>query len=227
MENKIIMKKWILKTVLFCLFCSITACGQNKSNKESDYSVPTKETIGIIGAGNVGSTLGEKWAKAGYKVLFSSLNLEESKKLAKKTGHQSEGVSVEDAAKRGNIIVLAVPFKAEASLSKQIGPLIKDKILLECDNAYPGRDGDIANDAKAIGVANYSFQHYFPNVKMIRAFSSSAIVNVKNANKNNPITVPYALSNNTIKNIAEELIIATDGIPRYIGSIKDSKSLDY
>ena len=32
--------------------------------------------IGIIGSGNIGSTLGEFWVKAGHQVLFSSRNPE-------------------------------------------------------------------------------------------------------------------------------------------------------
>ena len=37
--------------------------------------------IGIIGSGNIGSTLGEWWIKAGHEVLFSSRHPEELKGL--------------------------------------------------------------------------------------------------------------------------------------------------
>ena len=37
--------------------------------------------IGIIGSGNIGSTLGTLWVKSGYPVLFSSRHPEELKKL--------------------------------------------------------------------------------------------------------------------------------------------------
>ena len=37
--------------------------------------------IGIIGSGNMGSTLGTLWVKSGHPVLFSSRHPEELKKL--------------------------------------------------------------------------------------------------------------------------------------------------
>ncbi len=183
--------------------------------------------IGIIGSGNVGGTLGEKWAKAGYKVLFSSRHPEELTDLVKSAGNGAEAVSVEEAAKRGEIIVLAVPFMAEATVSKQIQPFVKGKIVLLCDNAYPGRDGAIAEEAKRVGVAYYAQQHYYPEVALIRAFSSLPIATVARATASNPVKIPYAADNDRAKAIAEELIRAANGTAEYVGKIADSRQLDY
>ena len=37
--------------------------------------------IGVIGSGNIGSTVGALWVKAGHQVLFSSRNPENLKQL--------------------------------------------------------------------------------------------------------------------------------------------------
>ena len=42
--------------------------------------------IGIIGSGNIGSTLGTFWAKAGHQVLFSSRHPENLKQLVESVG---------------------------------------------------------------------------------------------------------------------------------------------
>ena len=111
---------------------NILSCAQKKDQQQAKPEVMNqKPIIGIIGSGHVGGTLGKKWAKAGYKALFSSRNPEQLKDLITEAGQGSEAVTVTDAAKRADIIVLAMPYKAEATISKQIMPYIKGKTLLE------------------------------------------------------------------------------------------------
>ncbi|PZP50955.1 MAG: dinucleotide-binding enzyme [Pseudopedobacter saltans] len=211
------------------LLVSFVSCGQNnpKTNEVNTDSSNIKTTISIIGSGNVGGTLGKKWAKAGYTVLFSSRHPEELGGLVKEAGSHTKAVSVVDAAKQGNIIVLAVPFKAEAEISKQINPYIKGKTVILCDNAYPNRDGAIANEAKSVGVAFYAQKNYYPAVKLVRAFSSLPVSAVGSATSASPVSIPYAVDDDSLKPIVEKLIKAIDGKPNYIGNIKDSQSLDY
>ena len=42
-----------------------------------------KLKIGVIGSGRIGSTLGGLWVKAGHEVMFSSLDIEHDKALAR------------------------------------------------------------------------------------------------------------------------------------------------
>ncbi len=222
------MKKFLTNIAVIIFTCiSMTSCARKKENPSMKAEKPTKAVIGIIGAGNVGGTLGKKWANAGYKVLFSSRNPEELKNLIAEVGNHSEAVSVEEAAKRAEIVVLAVPFKAEAGISKQIAAFVKGKILLNCDNAYPGRDGAIADEARKIGVGLYSFKNYFPETRFIRAFSSLPVANVGRATTENPVEIPYLVSDESIKNIAEDLIQSADGKPKFIGGLENSEQLDF
>ena len=221
------MKFYLKYLILFFCTMNILSCGQ-KNNQPTKAKVMNQKTIiGIIGAGHVGGTLGKKWAKAGYKVLFSSRNPEQLKDLITEAGHNSEAVTVTDAAKRADIIMLAVPYKAEAVISKQIMPYIKGKTLLDCDNAYPGRDGEIATEARKLGAGLYSYKNYFPETKFIRAFSSLPVANVGSATANNPVEIPYAVSEESIKITAEALITAADGKPKFIGGLENSAQLDY
>ncbi len=224
---KMMNKAFKILTIVLFTFISMISCAQKKEDSSMNNAKPTKAIIGVIGAGNVGGTLGKKWANAGYKVLFSSRNPEELKDLITEIGHQSEAVSVEEAAKRADIVVLAVPFKAESGISAQIQPFVKGKILLDCDNAYPGRDGAIADEARKTGVGLYSFKNYFPETKFIRAFSSLPVANVGRATNENRIEIPYAVSDESIKNIAEDLIKAADGTPKFIGGLENSAQLDF
>jgi predicted dinucleotide-binding enzyme len=44
------------------------------SRDQTKFCKVNKMKIGIIGAGNIGGTLGRHWAKVGHEVMFSSRN---------------------------------------------------------------------------------------------------------------------------------------------------------
>ena len=59
--------------------------------------------IGIIGSGNVGSTLGELWAKAGHQVMFSfSRHPERLQTLAKRIGFNATSGTPAEAAEQAS-----------------------------------------------------------------------------------------------------------------------------
>jgi 8-hydroxy-5-deazaflavin:NADPH oxidoreductase len=70
-------------------------------------------TIGIIGAGNVGGTLGARWAAAGHKVRFASRRpgSDEMKALVARAGANASAGTAEEAAE-SEVVVLATPWQA-------------------------------------------------------------------------------------------------------------------
>lgn len=210
----------------FLIMLALVSCAQQPKNQEMLNNNAKTLKIGIIGSGNVGGTLGKKWSKAGYKVFFSSRHPEELKDLVTSAGPNAQAGTIENAIKFADVVVLAVPYKAEAELSNKYKSLVGSKILIDCDNAYSFRDGAVVDDAKSAGVAYYTQQHYFPNARLIRAFNAVNASSVASAEANNKIAIPFATDDPKLKSVAEELIIATDGIPKDGGSIKESKSFD-
>ena len=59
--------------------------------------------IGIIGSGNIGSTLGEFWIKAGHEVFFSSRHPEELKGLVERLGSKAHAGTTREAVKFGDV----------------------------------------------------------------------------------------------------------------------------
>ncbi len=55
--------------------------------------------IGIIGSGNMGRTLGMRWAELGHQVYFGAKTSEEGKAIADFVGQNSQGGDAEAAAK--------------------------------------------------------------------------------------------------------------------------------
>lgn len=92
-------------------------------------------TIGIIGIGRVGATLGKRWAQAGYDVLFGVRNPDEPRvhRLLEEAGSRACTENIDDIPKRTSVIVLAIPHAAVNAVLAQMGNL-RGNILVDCTN---------------------------------------------------------------------------------------------
>jgi predicted dinucleotide-binding enzyme len=91
--------------------------------------------IGIIGAGNVGGTLGLRWARAGHRVIFGSRDPQASaiKQLVANAGPTARAGSLAEAVRGGDMLLLATPWPATQSTVESLGPL-NGKIVIDATN---------------------------------------------------------------------------------------------
>jgi predicted dinucleotide-binding enzyme len=91
--------------------------------------------IAIIGIGNVGAALGQRWAAAGHDILFGVRQPGAAKVAAvvKKAGARARAVAVREAAAGAAVAVLAVPFDAVPQAIAECGSLT-GKIVIDCNN---------------------------------------------------------------------------------------------
>jgi predicted dinucleotide-binding enzyme len=134
--------------------------------------------IAFIGSGRQGGALGLQFAKAGHEVMFSSRHPEELKDLVAKAGGKTRAGLPEEAAKFGDVIVIAVPYGALPQVGRDYGPLMKGKVVIDLGNPRADRDGPMANEAikKGTGVAS---AEYLPGVRLVRAFNALSFVQVE------------------------------------------------
>jgi predicted dinucleotide-binding enzyme len=118
-----------------------------------------KLRIGTIGAGRIGGTVGGLWVKAGHPVMFSAKNVDEAREVATRLGSPARAGTVEEAIAFGDVVFLAVPYGAMEAISRDYGASLKGKIVLDCGNAVPARDGAIADvaDREGIGLTSQKF----------------------------------------------------------------------
>lgn len=91
--------------------------------------------IGIIGAGNMGSSLGKFWAQNGHKLMFSySRSSAKLEKIAQSIGSNASVGTPLEAVQFADVVLLSVPYGAIADAIKAAGPL-EGKILFSCVNA--------------------------------------------------------------------------------------------
>ena len=99
--------------------------------------------LGIIGAGNVGGTLGTAWAqKAGHDIFFGVRNpqSDETQVLVRALGGKARAGGAAEAAAFGDMIVLTVPWAAAEAAIRSMGNL-SGKIILDATNPL-GRGPD-------------------------------------------------------------------------------------
>lgn len=86
--------------------------------------------IGVIGAGSLGSALGESLGKAGHEIMFggAATALEVATRMDAQVGANRE------AAEFAEVLVLAVPYAAMDAALDEAGPL-DGQVLWSCVNA--------------------------------------------------------------------------------------------
>ena len=127
--------------------------------------------IGIIGAGKVGSALGGVWVQAGHEVMFSSRHLEDDQALAASLGGGARAGTPREAAAFGEVLLVAVPYGALPDVGKDLGELVRGKVVIDTCNPFPNRDGEIADWALRKG-AGYASAELLPGARIVRAFNA-------------------------------------------------------
>jgi 8-hydroxy-5-deazaflavin:NADPH oxidoreductase len=100
--------------------------------------------IGIIGAGNIGGTLARHLVKLGHQVsIANSRGPESLTTFATEIG--ARAVSVVEAAKVGEMVIISIPTKAVIDLPKQLFANVPSNVVvIDTGNYHPElRDGRI------------------------------------------------------------------------------------
>ena len=126
--------------------------------------------IGIIGAGNVGSTLARHFVKAGDEVALASAHGPESLgDLVAALGGHVRAVTPAEAADFGEVVVVAVPFGRYRELPAD---QLAGKTVIDTCNYYPQRDGQIAELDEDRATSSELLQRHLPGAHVVKAFNA-------------------------------------------------------
>jgi 8-hydroxy-5-deazaflavin:NADPH oxidoreductase len=91
--------------------------------------------IGILGAGNIGATAARLLVDAGHEVALSNSRGPESlQEMVAQLGPQAHAVTIAEASKFGDVILLAVPWRSPDALPHP--ELLRNKIVIDAMNPY-------------------------------------------------------------------------------------------
>lgn len=89
-------------------------------------------TIAVIGGtGNLGGAIARRLAKADRSVIIGSRQRESAERAAENLGFGIVGLANADAAREADLIIVAVPFAAQAGTIADIAPHCAGKIVVD------------------------------------------------------------------------------------------------
>ena len=126
-------------------------------------------TIGLIGAGQIGSQIARLAVVRGYLVVISnSRGPETLATLVAELGPNARAATAMDAAKVGEIVVVTLPLKNYREVP--VEPLA-GKIVIDTNNYYPQRDGHIPELDDESTTTSELLQAHLPTSKVVKAFN--------------------------------------------------------
>jgi predicted dinucleotide-binding enzyme len=132
--------------------------------------VPEVTTIGLVGSGNIGSTIARLAVDAGHEVVLSnSRGPETLTALVDSLGPRARAATPAEAAEAGDIVVVTVPLKAYRAVP--VEPL-RGKVVVDTDAYYPERDGHIAALDDESTTTSELLQAHLPEARVVKAFNN-------------------------------------------------------
>ena len=127
------------------------------------------KTIGLIGAGHIGSQIARLAVAHGYSVVISnSRGPDTLAPLVAELGPKARAATPTEAGQAGDIVVVTVPLKNYRQVP--VTPLA-GKVVIDTNNYYPQRDGHIPELDNESTTTSELLQAHLPASKVVKAFN--------------------------------------------------------
>jgi len=149
------------------VFPLLAGSQSDKQIGSANTSPAHKDTVAILGTGDMGDSFGPRLATLGYRVVYGSRSpaSDKVKALVALTGHGSTATTQKDAAQLGDIVLLALPWPAMETVAQNLGDL-SGKVLI--DMSWP--------PAKVADDGYYEFEMPESAAEMIQSWNPDAFV---------------------------------------------------
>lgn len=169
--------------------------------------------IAVLGAGNIGGTLGRKWAAVGHQVAFGvrDPDSEKARKLRDELGNKVSVGTIDQAlATNPDVVLLAIPGASMEATIAQYAPQLDGKIIIDAAN---NMGSNTRNSFAAL-------QQYTPNARIYRAFNIYGWENFANPNHDGgPADLFYCGTEGDARGTVEQLISDIGLRPAYLGGV--------
>lgn len=186
-----------------------------------------KPVIAIIGTGDMGDSLGPRFAELGYEVVFGSRNPdgEKAQRVVRQTGGNSRATTQKDAAQAGDIVILAVGWPAMETVAQNLGPL-DGKIVI--DISFPHKQGEDGYYVPLLETSSAEMiQQWNPGARVIKTFALQASYVIDDPGVvGGPVTIPMAADDREAKEQIAGIIVEMGFDPVDAGPLRYSRELE-
>jgi 8-hydroxy-5-deazaflavin:NADPH oxidoreductase len=127
-------------------------------------------TWGLIGSGNIGSTVARLAVAAGHDVVLSnSRGPQTLGDLVAELGPRARAATPEEAAAAGDVVVVTVPLHARGDLPHEA---LAGKVVVDTMNYYPQRDGEVPELEDESTTTSELLQALAPEAKVVKGFNN-------------------------------------------------------
>jgi 8-hydroxy-5-deazaflavin:NADPH oxidoreductase len=168
--------------------------------------------IAVLGAGNIGGTLGRKWAAAGHRVAFGVNDPAgaRAQALRAELGNTVTIGAVADALAAGDVIVMALPGAAMDATIATHAAQLDGKTIIDAANRLGG--GPMNSLA--------TFQAQTPHARVFRAFNSLGWENFADPTFDGvQADLFYCGSDGAARAVVEQLIADVGLRPVWLGDV--------
>jgi NADPH-dependent F420 reductase len=147
---------------------------------------------------------------AGHQVVVGSRDADRAGHVAASLGHGITGGGNQEAAERGDVVLVAVPFDGHAALLAEVAPALAGKILIDCVNPLGfDKQGAFAL-AVPEGSAAQQAAALVPQARVVAAFHHISAVLLEDLSQELDIDV-LVLSED--REAADEVIALAGSVP--------------
>jgi len=128
--------------------------------------------IAVLGSGNIGGTLGVKWAQAGHQVVIGTREpgSEKVRQLLESAGENITAATTVQAIEASQGILFAIPYAAVEIVAQANSRSLDGKLLIDATNNFGAA---VVNNLATL-------QRYAPKAALYRAFNALGWENFAN-----------------------------------------------
>jgi len=186
-----------------------------------------RETIAIIGTGDLGDSFGQRLASLGYPVVYGSRTPDSDrvKALVSLTGNGSSATTQLEAAQRGDIIFLPIPWPAMETAAQSLGKL-NGKIVI--DVSIPWTQGEDGYPELMVETSSAELiQKWNPGAKVVKGLGTMSSMIIDDPTVlDGIVTIPLASDHRDAKQRVALMVDELGLDPVDFGPLRMARSIE-
>ncbi|MBP6686427.1 MAG: NAD(P)-binding domain-containing protein [Lacibacter sp.] len=185
----------------------------------------TTTKVAVIGLGNIGTAVASNLVKGNRAVIVADRTITKANALAQELGSLAQPLSIAEAIKEADIVVLAIWFNATKEVLQQYATELEGKIIVDPSNPIaPDEKGGFKKIIAENESAGEIIASLLPkNAKLVKALGTLGVASLTNAAFQQPANVLFYATDDTSINEEVEQLIHDNGFePVRVGGTDQS-----